>query len=113
MVRARTAGATDRSDVSVAIRAIDRTHRNDQDNQVFAYLLIARDTVEEKVLQLQATKRNLADAIINADNSPFLPPVDPCPHQTKFTRKTVAEFEIKRRKNLGHGMYPRFLFDKN
>jgi SNF2 family DNA or RNA helicase len=36
---------------------------------LFAYRLIARDTVEEKVLALQETKRNLADAIINADNS--------------------------------------------
>jgi len=36
---------------------------------VFAYRLIARDTVEEKVLQLQQTKRDLADAIITADNS--------------------------------------------
>ncbi len=29
----------------------------------------AKDTVEEKVLELQQTKRDLADAIINADNS--------------------------------------------
>jgi SNF2 family DNA or RNA helicase len=36
---------------------------------VFAYRLIARDTVEEKVLELQRSKRALADAIINADNS--------------------------------------------
>ena len=36
---------------------------------VFAYRLIARGTVEEKVLQLQAEKRALADAIITADNS--------------------------------------------
>src|SRR5207247_1730838 len=36
----------------------------------FAYLDgKTRDTVEEKVLELQQTKRNLADAIINADNS--------------------------------------------
>jgi len=38
-------------------------------NRVFAYRLITRDTVEEKVLELQSTKRELADAIINADNS--------------------------------------------
>jgi SNF2 family DNA or RNA helicase len=31
--------------------------------------LIAKDTVEEKVLQLQETKREIADAIINQDNS--------------------------------------------
>jgi SNF2 family DNA or RNA helicase len=36
---------------------------------VFAYRLIARDTVEEKVLELQKTKRELADAILGEDNS--------------------------------------------
>ena len=40
-----------------------------QSRCVFAYRLIARDTVEEKVSQLQKTKRELADAIITADNS--------------------------------------------
>jgi superfamily II DNA or RNA helicase len=54
---------------AVEAQAIDRTHRIGQSRQVFAYRLIARDTVEEKVLALQDTKRNLADAIINADNS--------------------------------------------
>jgi SNF2 family DNA or RNA helicase len=54
---------------AVEAQAIDRTHRIGQDRPVFAYRLIARDTVEEKVLELQKTKRDLADAIINADNS--------------------------------------------
>jgi SNF2 family DNA or RNA helicase len=36
---------------------------------VFAYRLIAKDTVEEKVLQLQESKRDLADAILTEDNS--------------------------------------------
>jgi SNF2 family DNA or RNA helicase len=36
---------------------------------VFAYRLIARDTVEEKILQLQQHKRDLADAILGADGS--------------------------------------------
>lgn len=54
---------------AVEAQAIDRAHRIGQVNQVFAYRLIARDTVEEKVLELQKTKRDLADAIINADNS--------------------------------------------
>jgi len=52
----------------VESQAIDRAHRIGQRNSVFAYRLIAKDTVEEKVLQLQETKRSLADAIINADN---------------------------------------------
>jgi SNF2 family DNA or RNA helicase len=54
---------------AVEAQAIDRAHRIGQDKQVFACRLIARDTVEEKVLALQQTKRDLADAIINADNS--------------------------------------------
>ena len=54
---------------AVEAQAIDRTHRIGQTRRVFAYRLIARDTVEEKVLELQQTKRDLADAIITADNS--------------------------------------------
>lgn len=54
---------------AVESQAIDRAHRIGQTRRVFAYRLIARDTVEEKVLALQQTKRDLADAIITADNS--------------------------------------------
>ena len=50
-------------------QAIDRAHRIGQTRPVFAYRLIARDTVEEKVLELQRSKKQLADAIITADNS--------------------------------------------
>ena len=54
---------------AVEAQAVDRAHRIGQTRQVFAYRLIARDTVEEKVLELQKTKRDLAAAIISADNS--------------------------------------------
>jgi hypothetical protein len=54
---------------AVEAQAIDRTHRIGQTKPVFAYRIIAKDTVEEKVLELQNTKRNLADAILTADNS--------------------------------------------
>lgn len=54
---------------AVEAQAIDRAHRIGQTQQVFAYRLIAKGTVEEKVLELQNTKRDLADAIISADNS--------------------------------------------
>jgi superfamily II DNA or RNA helicase len=52
---------------AVEAQAIDRAHRIGQTRHVFAYRLIARDTVEEKVLELQQTKRSLADAIQRAD----------------------------------------------
>jgi superfamily II DNA or RNA helicase len=54
---------------AVEAQAIDRTHRIGQSRNVFAYRLVARDTVEEKILDLQKTKRELADAIITADNA--------------------------------------------
>ena len=54
---------------AVEAQAIDRAHRIGQSQHVFAYRLIARDTVEEKVLELQKTKRDLAAAIIGEDNS--------------------------------------------
>ncbi len=54
---------------AVEAQAIDRAHRIGQSRHVFAYRLIAKDTVEEKVLELQGTKRALADAIVRADAS--------------------------------------------
>jgi SNF2 family DNA or RNA helicase len=54
---------------AVEAQAVDRTHRIGQTRHVFAYRLICRNTVEEKTLELQQHKRQLADAIISADNS--------------------------------------------
>lgn len=48
-------------------QAVDRAHRIGQERRVFAYRLIARDTVEEKILELQRQKRHLAEAIVSAD----------------------------------------------
>lgn len=53
---------------AVEAQAIDRSHRIGQTQHVFAYRLICRGTVEEKILDLQQKKRDLADAILNADN---------------------------------------------
>ena len=54
---------------AVEAQAIDRAHRIGQERAVFAYRLIAADTVEERIVELQARKRRLAEAIISADNS--------------------------------------------
>jgi SNF2 family DNA or RNA helicase len=50
-------------------QAIDRAHRIGQVNHVFAYRLIARGTVEEKILSLQAAKRQLVEGIIAEDGN--------------------------------------------
>ncbi len=53
-------------------QAIDRAYRIGQQRPVFAYRMLAKDTVEEKVLQMQLNKRALADAAL--DNAGELPP---------------------------------------
>ncbi len=54
---------------AVEAQAVDRAHRIGQTRPVFAYRLIARGTVEEKILELQESKRELADAILSASGS--------------------------------------------
>jgi SNF2 family DNA or RNA helicase len=54
---------------AVEAQAIDRAHRIGQEKPVFAYRIICKDTVEEKILSLQKEKRKLADAIVSADSS--------------------------------------------
>lgn len=50
-------------------QATDRAHRIGQTKSVFVYRLIAKGTVEEKILQLQAKKRDLVDAILTTNRS--------------------------------------------
>jgi superfamily II DNA or RNA helicase len=52
---------------AVEAQAIDRAHRIGQTRHVMATRLVARDTIEEKILELQASKRALADAILGQD----------------------------------------------
>lgn len=54
---------------AVERQAIDRTHRIGQTKPVTAYRLVARDTVEEKVLALQEKKRALADALFEGGSA--------------------------------------------
>ena len=52
---------------AVEMQATDRTHRIGQEKPVFVYKLIARDSVEEKILTLQDRKRKLVDQIITTE----------------------------------------------
>ncbi|MDR3361445.1 MAG: DEAD/DEAH box helicase [Desulfovibrio sp.] len=49
---------------AVESQATDRTHRIGQTRQVFSYKLICQNTVEEKILKLQESKRGMAEAVI-------------------------------------------------
>lgn len=48
---------------AVESQAVDRTHRIGQDKKVFAYRLISGNTIDEKVLNLQQDKRELAEIL--------------------------------------------------
>jgi len=48
---------------AVERQAMDRTHRIGQDKPVFVHRLVAAGTVEEKILEMQARKQALADAL--------------------------------------------------
>ncbi len=50
---------------AVEDQAADRAHRIGQDKPVMVYRMVARDTVEERILELQARKRKLADAALS------------------------------------------------
>ncbi len=52
---------------AVEQQAIDRTHRIGQTKNIFAYRMICKDTIEDKILQLQDRKRLLAKDLITDD----------------------------------------------
>jgi SNF2 family DNA or RNA helicase len=54
---------------AVEEQAIDRTHRIGQDKKVFAYRMICKDTIEEKIIKLQNKKKKIAEDIIQTDEN--------------------------------------------
>jgi non-specific serine/threonine protein kinase len=53
---------------AVEMQATDRTHRIGQENPVFVYKMIVRDSIEEKILQLQEQKQELVDQLISTES---------------------------------------------
>ncbi|MCG8309294.1 MAG: DEAD/DEAH box helicase [Cytophagales bacterium] len=54
---------------AVEQQAIDRAHRIGQENKVFTYKFITKNTVEEKILNLQRRKVKLASELITTEES--------------------------------------------
>lgn len=54
---------------AVQQQAIDRTHRIGQDQKVFAYNMICKDTIEEKIMALQEKKQILSEEVVSDDGN--------------------------------------------
>jgi SNF2 family DNA or RNA helicase len=54
---------------AVESQATDRAHRIGQDKPVFVYKLIGRGTIEQRILELQARKNLLVQAILNDETN--------------------------------------------
>lgn len=54
---------------AVQNQATDRAYRIGQEKKVTVYRLIAKGSIEEKIIQLQETKKDLSDKIIQGDGN--------------------------------------------
>lgn len=52
---------------AVETQATDRAHRIGQKQVVTVYKLIARDTLEEKIIELQSKKKELASQVMGGE----------------------------------------------
>jgi non-specific serine/threonine protein kinase len=56
---------------AVEMQATDRSHRIGQDKKVFVYKFITKETVEEKILNLQAKKKKMVENILTTETGVF------------------------------------------
>ena len=54
--------------LAVQNQATDRAHRIGQTRQVTVYKLVLKDTIEERIIELQEMKKDLADAILAGES---------------------------------------------
>lgn len=54
---------------AIEAQAVDRAHRIGQENQVFTYRFITKNTIEEKIMALQQYKLKLATDLISTEES--------------------------------------------
>ncbi len=57
---------------AVEEQAIDRCYRIGQDKKVFAYRMICKDTIEEKIIKLQAKKKKISSDLIKVDDESIM-----------------------------------------
>ncbi|HOA36819.1 MAG TPA: DEAD/DEAH box helicase [Flavihumibacter sp.] len=53
---------------AVQQQAIDRAYRIGQTKKVFAYQMICKDSIEEKIIELQLRKKSLSDALVSEED---------------------------------------------
>ncbi len=57
---------------AVEQQAIDRTHRIGQTRTVFAYRMLCKDSIEERILQLQNRKSKMSEELIGNEDAGFI-----------------------------------------
>ena len=74
---------------AVERQAMDRTHRIGQDKPVFVHRLVAAGTVEERILDMQARKQALADALFDDEGGAADAVLDEATLQDLFAPLTI------------------------